>query len=90
MEIPMKPRFALPTERDLRFTRNSGFRPEDFGEEVRIVDSVVNGAFIIAALFGLLAVLAGVAAPRDNYGVGVGRGQRVYFTTGETRGSAGK
>ena len=35
---------------------------------------------------GLLAVMAGVAAPLDSYGVGVGRGQRVHFTIGETRG----
>ena len=35
---------------------------------------------------GLLAVLAGVAAPRDSYGVSVGRGQSVHFTIGETRG----
>lgn len=36
------------------------------------------------------AVMAGVVAPWDSYGVGVGRGQRVHFTIGETRGSAGK
>ena len=30
--------------------------------------------------------MAGVAAPWDSYGVGVGRGERVHFTIGETRG----
>ena len=37
-------------------------------------------------VLGLLAVLAGVAAPRDSSGVSVGLGQSVHFTIGETRG----
>lgn len=57
----MQPRFAAPTERDLRFVRQSGFRSEDFGQEVRIVDSVVDGVVIIAMLIGLLSVLAVMA-----------------------------
>ncbi len=51
------PKFAKPTERDLRFVRNSGFRPEDFGQEVVAVDSFVNGAVIIAILLGVLYVV---------------------------------
>ena len=50
----MKPRFAAPTERDLRFVRNSGFRPEDFGQEVKIINSAVDGAVIVVILLGLL------------------------------------
>ena len=54
----MKPRFAAPTERDLRFVRNSGFRPEDFGHEVKIINSAVDGAVIVAILLGLLYALS--------------------------------
>lgn len=59
--LAMQPRFAVPTERDLRFVRQSGFRSEDFGQEVRIIDSVVDGVVIIAMLIGLLSVLAVMA-----------------------------
>ena len=57
----MKPRFAVPTERDLRFVRNSGFRPEDFGQEVKIINSAVDGAVIVAILLGLLYAFAVLA-----------------------------
>jgi len=57
----MKPRFAAPTERDLRFVRNSGFRPEDFGQEVKIINSAVDGAVIVAILLGLLYALSVLA-----------------------------
>ena len=54
----MKPRFAAPTERDLRFVRNSGFRPEDFGHEDKIINSAVDGAVIVIILLGLLYAFA--------------------------------
>ena len=57
----MKQRFAAPTERDLRFVRNSGFRPEDFGQEVKIINSAVDGAVIVAILLGLLYALVEMA-----------------------------
>lgn len=57
----MKPRFAAPTERDLRFVRNSGFRPEDFGKEVKIINSAVDGAVIVVILLGLLCALSVLA-----------------------------
>ena len=57
----MKPKFAAPTERDLRFVRNSGFRPEDFGQEVKIINSAVDGAVIVAILCGLLYALASIS-----------------------------
>ena len=53
----MKQNFARPTPSDLRFVRNSKFRQEDFAESVRITNTVVDGALIIAFLFGLLAVI---------------------------------
>ena len=53
----MKQIFARPTPSDLRFVRNSKFRQEDFAESVRITYTVVDGALIIAFLFGLLAVI---------------------------------
>lgn len=57
----MKAKFAAPTERDLRFVRNSGFRPEDFGQEVKIINSAVDGAVIVVFLIGLLYALAVMA-----------------------------
>jgi hypothetical protein len=57
----MKQRFAAPTERDLRFVRKSGFRPEDFGQEVKIINSAVDGAVIVAILLGLLYALSVLA-----------------------------
>ena len=54
----MKPKFAMPTERDLRFVRRSGFRSEDFGVEVRVVTSAIDGLLIGCGLIGLLSVLA--------------------------------
>ena len=54
----MKQKFAAPTDRDLRFVRNSGFRPEDFGQEVKIINSAVDGAVIVAILLGLLCALS--------------------------------
>ena len=54
----MKPKFAMPTERDLRFVRRSGFKSEDFGVEVRIVTSAIDGLLIGCGLIGLLSVLA--------------------------------
>ena len=54
----MKTRFATPTDRDLRFVRNSGFRPEDFGHEVKIINSAVDGAVIVVILLGLLYAFA--------------------------------
>lgn len=50
----MKQNFARPTPSDLRFVRNSGFRPEDFGQEVKIINSAVDGAVIVVILLGLL------------------------------------
>ena len=57
----MKQKFAAPTKRDLRFVRNSGFRPEDFGQEVKIINSAVDGAVIVAILLGLLYALSVLA-----------------------------
>jgi hypothetical protein len=51
-------KFAHPTERDLRFVRNSGFKQEDFGEEIRLSNSIVSASIIIAALLTALAALA--------------------------------
>jgi hypothetical protein len=55
--MKMKQNFARPTPSDLRFVRNSKFRQEDFDESARIADTMVDGALIIAFLFGLLAVI---------------------------------
>ena len=54
----MKTKFAMPTERDLRFVRHSGFKPEEFGEDLRIVTSAIDGLLIGCGLIGLLSVLA--------------------------------
>lgn len=53
----METRFARPQERDLRFVRNSGFRSEDFGQEVRIADSFADAVVLISLLAGVLAML---------------------------------
>lgn len=42
----MKTKFAMPTERDLRFVLHSGFKPEEFGEDFRIVTSAIDGLLI--------------------------------------------
>lgn len=57
----MKPKFAYPTDRDLRFVRNSGFRSEDFAEEVRIANSIVDGVIIVACFLALFATIAFLA-----------------------------
>ena len=53
----MKTRFATPEERDLRFVRNSGFRSDDFGREVRIADSIGDAAVIVAMLIAVLVMV---------------------------------
>ena len=54
----MKTKFALPTQRDLRFERYSGLRASDFGEEVEVVDHWINAAVVAAiALFAVTWVL---------------------------------
>ena len=57
----MKARSAQPTERDLRFVRNTGFRPEDFGQEVRLVNSAVDGGVIAAILIFVLLLIVAAA-----------------------------
>lgn len=57
----MKPKFAYPTDRDLRFVRNSGFRSEDFSEEIRIANSIVDGVIIVACFLALFATIAFLA-----------------------------
>ena len=52
----MKPRFAAPTERDLRFVRNSGAKPEEFAEEILITSSLIDGGIIIVLLITALAI----------------------------------
>ena len=58
----MKPKFAMPTERDLRFVRHSGFKPEEFGEDFRIVTSAIDGLLIACGLIAVLSVMAMVGA----------------------------
>ena len=52
----MKTRFATPTERDLRFVRNSGAKPEEFAEEIRITSSLIDGGITIVLLITALAI----------------------------------
>ena len=52
----MKTRFATPTERDLRFVRNSGAKPEEFAEEILITSSLIDGGIIIVLLITALAI----------------------------------
>ena len=54
----MKTKFAMPTERDMRFVRHSGFKPEDFAVEVRIVTSAMDGLIIGCLLSGALSLVA--------------------------------
>ena len=54
----MKTKFALPTQRDLRFERYTGLRASDFGEEVQVTDDWVTAAVVAAiALFAVTWVL---------------------------------
>ena len=52
----MKTRFATPTDRDLRFVRNSGAKPEEFAEEILITSSMIDGGIIIVLLITALAI----------------------------------
>lgn len=54
----MKTKFAMPTERDLRFVRHSGFKSDDFAVEVRIVTSAMDGLIIGCILIGALCLVA--------------------------------
>lgn len=54
----MKTRFATPEERDYRFVRNSGFRPEDFGKEVKAGDSAADLAVVFALALAVLVMVA--------------------------------
>ena len=58
----MKPKFAMPAERDLRFVRDSGLKPEEFGKGFRIVTSAIDGLLIGCGFIGLLSVMAMVGA----------------------------
>jgi hypothetical protein len=54
----MKTRFATPEERDVRFVRYTGFRPSDFGREVKAGDSIADLAVVAALALAVLVMIA--------------------------------
>lgn len=57
----MKQKFAYPTERDMRFVRNSGARRDEFTEEITLANSIVDGAIIVGCFLALFATIAFLA-----------------------------
>lgn len=58
----MKTKFAYPTERDLRFVRQSGFKESDFGTELRIAHSALDALQLIGIIVGVAALIGIIAA----------------------------